>query len=615
MKDQETKNGALNPREVELPKKAEFRIFRAMLEDLGVCSLDYKLHGALRERNVPKLLAAVTRYDARSIIDRLGESTSRNTETFYKLYQVGALLKKYPFKGIDTFTPALDVFREGERKCKLYNTQNFRALVSLSRKHPKYFGLLDELRAEILDLLGSKPPMDEIFHQAKHGPGQTADGPSKGGRVTEFYKYSVLPYAATSRAHDLAMHVIESDPQWIGALMDWYRTSKGIPMWAPISMEDFWNSVLTRCDYNEISSVPKTGLIDRFIALEPVLNVFLQLGVDGVIRHLLLERWGYNLNSQEWNQFLAELGSKTDRYATLDLKGASDGVSRMICFLLLPPEWYALLDDLRCPMGYIKKTDEFVRYSKMSSMGNGYTFVLESVIFGACVRVAQRRCEVTDKTAVYGDDLIVAKDVAPLLIEILELCGFELNLSKSFITGPFRESCGADFFLGKNVRPLFITSDVRDIRQLLHIHNSLYYRERNFGWATDLTFSVTLSRLRSWIPQHIAARCRGPISESTDTHLFCDEPLSKTKEGYRFFNYLRTSAQKFSHPGKLFLFRKLMHRPRTEDIQLDEYGFRVEAPVPKWDWRRKLNKGNAFDVTRRDRIIIRIARKVLPDRW
>lgn len=530
MRHRETKKGALNPYDLELPKDAEFRILRAMLEDLGVCALDYKLHTALRERNVVKLMDAITRYDARSIIDLLGTSTSRNTETFYKLYQVGALLKKYPFKGIDTFTPALDVFKAGERRCSLYNTQNFRALISLNSNHPKYYGLLDELRTEILDLLGSTPPIEEVFYQSKHGPGQTAGGQYTDGRVTDFYKYSILPYTVTCGAHDLAMRVIESDPQWIGALMDHYRMSMELPMWQPINMDMFWNMVLKCVDYNEISSVPKTGLIDRFIALEPSLNVFLQLGVDGVIRHLLLERWGYDLNSQEWNQYLAWLGSITDRYATLDLKGASDGISRMICFLLLPPEWYALLDDLRCKDGIIKKTGERIHYSKMSSMGNGYTFVLESLIFGACVRVAQKRLGVRDKSAVYGDDLIVAKDVAPLLIEILNLCGFELNLSKSFVEGPFRESCGADFFLGTNVRPLFITSNVRDVRQLFHIQNSLFVKERNFGWLTDLTFSVTRAKLRAWTPQHLVAKCQGPISESTDTHLFCDEPLSRDRK-------------------------------------------------------------------------------------
>jgi hypothetical protein len=57
---------------------------------------------------------------------------------------------------------------------------------------------------------------------------------------------------------------------------------------------------------------------------------------------------------------------------------------------------------------------------------------------------------------VYGDDIIVPAASYELLTRVLKQLGFEVNLDKSFATGPFRESCGADYFLGSQVRPLFM---------------------------------------------------------------------------------------------------------------------------------------------------------------
>ena len=599
---------------VDLPKDAIWRVFRAMIDDLGICALDSDLHAAIRGRDVEKILKHIPRYDARSIVERLGSHVS-NVSTFGKLYQLGALIKKYPFKGQDTFSPALEKFLQCEEQCRLYNTQNYRALAKLSASHPKYYGLLNDLRKEIYDLIGDAPDLSQVYVNGKHGPGQTAGGQFKNGGVTDFFKYTTIPYTVTKLAKPHAIACIENDPRWIGGLIDFYRIQKDIQQWETIDMNEFWEFVFEVVDESEITSVPKTALTDRFIAMEATFNVFLQLGVDHVIRGKL-RSWGYDLNSQELNQTLAQEGSISNLLATLDLKGASDTISLMIVFLLFPPEWIALLLDLRMDQGRIKKTGELVKFSKLSSMGNGFTFVIESLIFGACTRVAMRRSGNWGKSAVYGDDIICPSGAAPLLVEILNLCGFELNLDKSFIDGPFRESCGKDFYLGYDVRPLFITDEFADVQSLFHITNSFRLLELKWEWPWGHTFERTRKLLLSWIPPDFRARCRGPISESTDTHLFCEEPLRKTTDGYRYYSKLIERATPTRIPRWLgyqtFHLRKLMVslKPSPASTWWDDVTY--IRPVEKWDWRKKFDRGNAFDIMRRDHTYHKIVRTYVP---
>lgn len=600
-----------------LPEDAVFRVFQDVLSDLEVCALDYELQAAIRSRDVLRILKRLSRYDARSIIGRL-DATSANVSTFAKLYQVGALIKKFPFKGLDTFTPAHEKFSLLESRCQLYNTQNYRALLKLNKTHPRFYGILNELRKEIRLLIGDAPEIDSVYANGCHGPGQAAGGQFKDGKVTDYFKYSTIPYTVSPNALPHAKAAIERDPRWIGGLMDYYRESNMIPQWSPIEMDDFWHFCLKPVDCSEITSVPKTALTDRFIAMEPTLNVFLQLGVDRVLREKLLNDWGYDLNDQRKNQELACEGSITNLLVTLDLVGASDCIALILVYLLFPYEWIALLLDLRMERGVIKKTGEIVKFHKLSSMGNGYTFVIESIIFGAATRVAMKRTGCYGKSAVYGDDIICPSGAAGLLIDLLDLLGFEVNSEKSFTDGPFRESCGADFFLGHNVRPLFITDTFADVPSLFHITNSFKLLERRWEWPYGLTFPRTIQRLLSWIPPYFRKECRGPVSESTNTHLFCDESLRRDGKGYRYFSCLIERPLRYVPRRKegylTFHLHKLVVPLKANTQSWWEFLFCPGRPIEKWDWRKKLTRGNAFDITRRDFTYFKVSRSYLPER-
>lgn len=124
--------------------------------------------------------------------------------------------------------------------------------------------------------------------------------------------------------------------------------------------------------------------------------------------------------------------------ATIDLKNASDSVSIELCRFLLPKHVFDMLMDCRSPF-ILGSDDCYYPVKKISAMGNGFTFELLSLILSYICR------ELDPSSSVFGDDIIIAKDKANILISLLEDIGFVVNKEKSFLTGPFRESCGGNF--------------------------------------------------------------------------------------------------------------------------------------------------------------------------
>lgn len=584
---------------VKLPKDFHWKVLGSLVKDLGVGDIssdnylpdNFGILGAIRGRNLDKLLQIQREINPRSMVDLLGDKPY----AFFAYYQLSCFLKKFPFTGINTREAALENFKKAERICELYNSVNHKALLSLDLHHPKYLGIIDELRADILQLLGDSPNVDRVYTCAKHGPGTSLSPMYRNGKTTSYFKWSTLPYSVTSSALPYARAAIESDPRWVGALQDWYRRKEGIPVCSPINIESFWKEIFEICECSRITTVPKTVLTDRTIAIEPVMNVYLQLGIDGIIRARLKKRWGYDLNDQTVNQRLAQQGSIDGSLATLDLSAASDTISLYICYLLLPPMWFDLFCDLRCKKGQIDG-EEF-SFQKMSSMGNGFTFALESVIFGALTRCAIRRTGCDRVSAVYGDDIIVPSPAYKELTELLSLCGFSVNLDKSYCQGPFRESCGADYLSGYSVRPIFLKREVKTVQDLLYLHNSLYQLGEAQKWVYGYDYRNVLSLLRNYLPSWVKDKCYGPPSESLDTYLFSEKLLPLKSGGYRSGYCIQVSPRLFNR-GTEFFFRKLMVRlsPNSQATY-------------RWDRNRTFDTGNAFDVTKRDVTVARIVKK------
>ncbi len=271
-----------------------------------------------------------------------------------------------------------------------------------------------------------------------------------------------------------------------------------------------WQSDPTTVRGNVFFTVPKDGLKFRGCCKEASIPVTYQLDAGRIMKERLL-RIGIDLRlGQDVHRSLARVASESDDIATVDMSNASDLLARLLPKLVLPGQWYELLDSLRATHTEIEGRQ--VRLEKFSSMGNGFTFELETLLFSTLARTVIR-LEGGDPDLVrcYGDDLIVPSRYYLSVAAGLRMFGFTLNMDKTFAKGPFRESCGGDYWNGVPVRALFIKELPDEPQQWIALVNGL----RRVACA-DGSPSSRWDRLRrTWfraldhIPDHIR-RCRGP---------------------------------------------------------------------------------------------------------
>jgi hypothetical protein len=264
---------------------------------------------------------------------------------------------------------------------------------------------------------------------------------------------------------------------------------------------------------NRFTTVPKDASKFRGIAIEPSVNLFYQLGLGRAVRRKLLQS-GIDLkNGQDIHRQVAREASIRGHMSTLDLSNASDTICRNLVKLLLPSNWFELFDSLRSPTTHVD--GKTLRLEKFSSMGNGFTFELETLVFLGICAASLESCGlpvlIGTNVLVYGDDIIVPTECSRVVISALRFFGMDLNESKSFVSGPFRESCGGDFFEGIDVRPYFLKEFPSEPQHYIAMANG--FRQL----ASPSRSHANRSRLtrRAWfcildaLPSDIR-RCRGP---------------------------------------------------------------------------------------------------------
>jgi hypothetical protein len=252
-----------------------------------------------------------------------------------------------------------------------------------------------------------------------------------------------------------------SDP----SLYSWYRAYiLRVPYWSAAEQNrkhDHGDPCVS--PNSRLSFVPKNDEISRCICIEPTLNGLFQLGLGRILEKRLHGLFGIDLKSQQFkNRALARLGSITDGLATLDLSSASDTISLKMLEYLLPASFLRELVRYRCPKVEVKGRGT-VDLDMISTMGNGYTFPLQTTIFSAVVLaclewrgIPSNSSRASELWSVFGDDIICPAVCAADVVAILHLLGFRVNQDKSFVKGPFRESCGSDFFNGSDIRGVYV---------------------------------------------------------------------------------------------------------------------------------------------------------------
>lgn len=428
--------------------------------------------------------------------------------------------------GVDKEEVAFIKFERSERLCAATN-ELFRALRLGRASVPSHvWQILLSARRKIRGVLGLPPSLDQI--KMRFGPGAT----------TSIRKIDANPVTKMAAGFACSTDVLASGllPSVLREVPHWTASIEG-NSWS-IDDEGFLvETVPVEITPGHLAFVPKNAKTYRSIVVEPVLNGFVQAGLGDVIARRLL-RVGVDVRDQTANQRSALEGSLDGSLATIDLSSASDLISTEVVRFLLPDDWFRLLASFRTSEVEYKGSSIFLQ--KFSSMGNGFTFPLETLIFYALTQAA---CH-DPRVLAYGDDIICPSELAPLVMETLRYCGFEVNSEKSYASGPFRESCGKDYYLGINVRPFYQKTLVSG-RSLFVLHN--YYVRSG---STERAQAV-----RQFIPRSL--RIYGPEGYG-DGHLVSETyPRTYKKRdverGYCgfYFETYRATPRKFRniYPG------------------------------------------------------------------
>ncbi|DAD50044.1 RNA-directed RNA polymerase [ssRNA phage Zoerhiza.4_15] len=312
---------------------------------------------------------------------------------------------------------------------------------------------------ELVGLL--KKELDDFFHpngellipdeNAIYDRGRTGPGASLGANGVDFYT-KLFSSNLTATSFDVYYKYAAwcaADPNWRDA--EFTRlTTFGLPK--------------ITCE-SSVSFVQKNRDTMRTICTEPTLNMYVQLGIGAFLEDRLNSYFGIDLSvQQERNAELARLGSIAGAISTIDLESASDSMSLGMLEEVLPQWVFDLLCTYRCP--FTKVRGERVLLQMISTMGNGFTFPLQTILFSCCVQAVSKQMSARMHRAdaswspwgVFGDDIAVPTFMVDRLVRLLNILGFHVNSEKSY-TGKyeiFRESCGRDYYLGHNVRGVYI---------------------------------------------------------------------------------------------------------------------------------------------------------------
>lgn len=490
--------------------------------------------------------------------------------------QIASLIRKYPFpKHLNPFDPeakARDTFLKYEDVCRRMNEKFSNQDSFWSESHFRNeFQLMYRF---IRYVIGETPNLSDIYDKCYFGPGASV---GVHGNATNLKRKIASDWSVSPSAFLYARSAVLNNWHLVELL-----ARQNVGGYVCLDPELLYKKFKDRCAiraYNKIAFVPKTVTTFRSIAVEPLLNGYVQTGIDQVLRGRL-RRIGIDLSDQSINSEMARQGSLSDgddSFVTIDLSSASDSISIGLCRLLLPPDWFELLNSVRSSS--YADGDKVTRYHKFCSMGNGFCFPLETLLFtAACASLNCGKAGVDFH--VYGDDIIVRKKHATKLISLLLEMGFEVNSKKTFIEGPFRESCGTDWYNGVDVRPFILDFELNELSSLFKILN-LSKRSS----LTKTFFSGVEPFLKGLIPDNL--RFWRPLAGPSDTAVTVERD-----------EFMSSPFAKWSKDLQCWEWTELIHRPvcdreemRDSDLSLLMAALRGSSSSSPFVIRRKTRTG------------------------
>lgn len=460
-------------------------------ESLSIITKLALLHCRKGGKQGERIASSITSGDFLSVCNTDFSYETSSTWELRNSRQAVAYFSKYKgikLPGVDPRAAAVAKFFEAEAACQVTND------IFQKRAQGSFFlgpwaeSIIYRAQSKIARVLGECPSFSDL--KPRFGPGATTLTKKRNASVVEKLQAGIscsedlLPYA--SRVLEEMPHLTDLHSQgYYSRLCDKEECTR-----VPVSITN-----------DVVDFVAKNAKTHRSITITGSLNTLVQLAYGDYMTDRL-RAFGIDLKDQSINQSLAFQGSMSGEYATLDLRSASDTISTELVFSLLPIDWALALDS--CRSSRVTLDGQTIRLEKFSSMGCGFTFPLQSLIFWALASSAAD----DGFASVYGDDIVVRGPYVQDAIRILEICGFSINMEKSYWTGPFRESCGGDYIRGIDIRPHY-QKELVNAEGLFLLHN-FYVRRDDDEMASEVL---------NLIPEHL--RLYGPDGFG-DGHLLGD---------------------------------------------------------------------------------------------
>ncbi len=300
------------------------------------------------------------------------------------------------------------------------------------------------------------PELDGLDLVCHHGPGVTADRylSNERYRIRKWNQRSELTFPSDLHCY----------PNY-GAAAEAGGTGESVVESQGLEYVELRDELPVRVVF-----VPKTQTSPRVIAIEPSHMQYMQQSVKDYVYTILeshpLTKRSIRFKRQDVNQRLAYTASKDRRLATLDLKDASDRVHlHLVQRIFKTSGLLEYLEDARSLHAVLPNGTNIVLF-KYASMGSALCFPVEAMVFYTLVQSAMHILDGRRPSSrsisqygklidIYGDDIIVPVEYTDFVVKYLESYALKVNVNKSFKDSFFRESCGADFYNGVPVNPVY----------------------------------------------------------------------------------------------------------------------------------------------------------------
>lgn len=314
--------------------------------------------------------------------------------------------------------------------------------------------------------------------------------------MSSMCKYFKVEYAHTIPKFSSGSSTVGRVP-----LMKIKEYSKTVKNWGgplyPIGNADTVFDPLSKWRYTAtVAAVPKSYKAYRIIAPEhPYYAAEKQRVKDAIRASIKRTKYGklYDPERQDINRENAFIGALTGKYATIDLTSASDSIADSFAYNIMPYDLMCVLYPFHCD--YVIVDGIWCKKRMFATSGDPVCFDFEAMTFLAiALTVSEIASALTGERyelpTVYGDDIVVDSRLFESVMDVLSILRFIPNMSKSFGTGGYRESCGVEYYYGYDVStnywPRSVVSDpIADYQSLeslcmLQHHMFKYWRVNTF---------------------------------------------------------------------------------------------------------------------------------------